>query len=198
MIEILAPKIKEAARKYGVPPIPIAGSIADEYNTRTGMKSAIDWFQDSILIGMMPNSFIATDVRVGFQSKFLNATKHDLGSGNIKLETAKKIYEQYKSTFSQQQMDWSDLVEYILTDKGTVHIAALVIKKAQTKLASYVKGLPDEVKEAIYVTYYKQGPSYVARYEATLAKNAGHQIKPGEGCRVLLQRDKFKSALCLV
>ena len=161
-----------------------------------GAHGVIDWFQDKLLLKYMPNFFIEVDVRFGFNSQFLNATKHDIGKGNIKLETARKIYDQYKDTFSNNKMDWSDLVDYILSDQGTVHIAALVIKKAKEELDPYIpEDYPEEVAEAIYVSYYKEGPRYLNRFLEARAKDPNRRLKPGDGCRVLLQRDRFLKAL---
>ena len=54
-----------------------------------------------------------TDARYGFHSKLLNATQHDLGIGNIKLGTAKRMYDQYQSTFERKDMKYADLVQYL-------------------------------------------------------------------------------------
>jgi len=197
LVTRLAPLIKAYSKRFDVPPIAVAGSIADEFNTRTGLRSVVDWFQDHVLIGHMPNFAIEIDVWVGADSKWLNSTKHDLGDGNIKLETAKEIYERYKSSFERQDMDYSDLVDYIRSDQGTVHIAALVIKEAKAQLGEYVKDYSEGTQEAVYVTFYKQGPSYKRRFLAARAQDTTRPLKPGEGCRVLLQRDRFVKALGL-
>jgi hypothetical protein len=42
--------IKSYAKKYNVPSVAVAGSIADELNTRVFPKNIIDWFQDDVLI----------------------------------------------------------------------------------------------------------------------------------------------------
>jgi hypothetical protein len=191
----LAGLVNTYSAKFDVPPIAVAGSIADEFNTQRGVKGAIDWFQDQVLLNFMPNFAIEIDAWAGFNTKLLNATKHDLGIGNVKLETAKHVYEQFKSSFACKNMDYADLVDYLRTDHGTVHVASLVIKKASQDLQPYVKGFSEEKTEAVYVTYYKQGPSYVARFRAALASDPDRLIEPGEGCRVILQRDRFKTAL---
>jgi peptidoglycan hydrolase-like protein with peptidoglycan-binding domain len=197
LIGRLADMIKVYSKLMGVPPIAVAGSIADEYNTMKGIRSAVDWFQDNVLLHFMPNFAIEIDAWVGFNTKFLNATKHDLGIGNIKLETARQVYEQFKSTFDSKKMNYADLVEYLRSDKGTVHVASLVIKKASQDLADLVKGYSPEKTEAVYVTYYKQGPSYIQRFKAGHASGSHRRIEPGEGCRVLLQRGRFLSVLGL-
>ena len=195
LIRRLAFTIKQYSRQYNIPPIAVAGAIADEYNTRVFPKSVIDWFQDEILLNLMPSSFIAFDAKIGFGSKILNATKHDIGIGNIKLETAMRVYERHKNKFGKKINNWAELVDYIRTDAGTIHIAALVIKRAQLIFAPYVKNYPDELKEAVFVTYYKQGPSYLARFRSKPSHTRNKGITPGEGCRVYYQRDEFKKAL---
>ena len=195
LIRRLAPTIRKFSTLYSVPPIAVAGAIADEYNTRTGFKGIIDWFQDEVLLNWMPNSFIAFDVILGFDSKLLNATKHDIGLGNIKLETAMKVYKRNKKRFGKEIKDWSAKVDYIRTDAGTVHIAALVIKRAIFLFQKHIKGYSQEMKEAVYVTYYKQGPSYLDRFLAKPAARRQGGISPGEGCRVYHQRNEFKKAL---
>ena len=197
LVKRLAILIKTNSAKFGVPPIAVAGSIADEYNTRRGMRMVGDWLQDDILLNYMPNFAIQIDAYIGFNTKLLNATKHDLGLGNVKLETAKSIYDQYKATFDRKNMDYADLVDYLRSDAGTAHVAALVIKKAMHDMAPYLKGVSQEKAEGIYVTYYKQGPTYLARFRNSLAANPSGHIQPGEGCRVILQRERFEAALGL-
>ena len=94
----------------------------------------------------MPGAFIAFDAMIGFNSKLFNATKHDIGKGNIKVETAKRVYERNKIN------SWSELVDYLRTDEGTIHIATLVILRAQQLFKPYIKEYPEDLKEAVYVT----------------------------------------------
>lgn len=196
LITKLAPTIKKYSRKYNIPPIAVAGAIADEYNTRGKyLRAFVDWGQD-VFISLLSDRAIRLDHKVGVNSKWLNATKHDLGIGNIKLETAMKIYNYYKIIFGKQINSWDDLVDYILTDEGTVHIASLVIRKAKFTMFPYFdSSYSDEIKEALYITYYKQGESFVTRYKAKPPHERKKGITPGEGCRGFYQRDKFKTAL---
>jgi hypothetical protein len=196
LVQKLATEIKLRSQKVGVPPVAVAGSIADEYNTQTGVRQFVDWFQDQVLLKrLLPNWAIEIDDRAGHKSKLLNATMHDLGIGNIKLATAKQIYEGNKSSFGTKIDSWSQLVDYILTDAGTVHIAALVVKQGMTELSAQLKGRPAEVQEAILVTYYKQGPTYAKRFFDRLRTFPGANLQPGEGCRVFKQRAQFVKAL---
>ena len=189
--------IKLYAKKYSVPPVAIAGSIADEYNIINESNSAklINWLQDDIVINFMPNFAIEFDVYVGGSSKLNNATKHDLGIGNIKLETAKKLYDQYQQEFKAKNWNYKDIVNYIQSNEGTVHLAALVIKKAQEMLEKYIFDYCECKKEAVLVTYYKQGENYINKFLQNKKQNPSHRIKPGEGCRVCLQRESILKSL---
>lgn len=65
-------------------------------------------------------------------------------------------------------------------------------------LRSYLTGYSAEVREAALVTYYKQGDSYLQRFLQKPASNVTDSVKyirPGEGCRVLVQRERFRVAL---
>ena len=192
LIERMAPEIRSYSKKYGVPPIAVAGAIADEYNTQTGLKGVGDWIQDEVLLNTMSNSQVELDVWIGSDSKFFNATKHDIGVGNIKLETAKRLYDQYPGEFERKDWGYADIVDYLRTEKGTAHMAALYIAHAQRELSSHVASLCPDAKEAVLVTYYKQGPAYLKRFLAAKTLEPDREIKPGEGCRVWLQRNKFE------
>jgi hypothetical protein len=131
----------------------------------------------------MPNSFINIDYNIGAKNKLFNATMHDLGKGNIKLLTAWETFQRHRNKFPSHVSDWSSMVDYIRSNEGTVHIATLVIKRAE------------KLKEAVYITYYKQGPSYISRFKESLAQNPGRNIQPGEGCRTFYQRSQILKAL---
>jgi len=191
LIEEMAPEISFYSRKFGVPPIAVAGAIADEYNTQKGVKGILDWFQDDVLLNFMPNFAIDFDAWLGSDSKLFNATKHDLGVGNVKLETAKALYDQHTSTFSEMGWDYTDIVDYLRTRKGTAHMAALYIADAQKELGNLIAPLSQRNKEAVLITYYKQGPTYLDRFLEAKELEPDRIIKPGEGCRVCLQRDRF-------
>ena len=166
LIKRLSFTINQYSRRYNVPPIAIAGAIADEYNTRVGLKGIFDWVQDEILLNLMPSSFIFLDAKAGISSKWLNATKHDIGIGNIKLETAKRVYQRNKNRFGKRINNWEKLVDYLRTDNGTIHIATLVIKRAQFLFGPYVKNYPDELKEAVFVTYYNKVHLILVRFRS--------------------------------
>lgn len=128
---------------------------------------------------------------------FWQTVQSDIGLGSVKVETAHQIYDEYRHTFPRYDFDYEDIVDYLRTDAGTVHFATLAIKKAVYELKPYSQGRSEEKAEGLYVTYYKQGPTYVARFRNALAENPSRRIKPGEGCRVVLQRQNLQTALGL-
>jgi hypothetical protein len=195
LIHRLGALIKKYSRKFGVPPLAVAGSIADEYNTRRGSRFALDWVQDHFVIGNLPSVLIQRDYMSGYSSKWINATRHDLGPGNINLRTASEVYVQYRTSFPRRFNEWSQLVDYLLTDEGTVVVTALVVKKGISELASLLAGRDLDIQVAILVTYFKQGPSYKARFQQRLGRDPSAKLSPGEGCRVFLQRSELENAL---
>jgi hypothetical protein len=199
LITRLAAQIKQVSAKHGVPPIAVAGSIADEYNVQRGIRKIWDWFQDSVVFTYLPASFIGFDFGVGINSKAFNATRNDIGPGNINIGTAREMYLLYKNAFPRELDDWAQLVDFILTERGTVIVAALVIRKGKSDLAPWLAGRSPEIQEALLVTYFKQGPRFIARYKAHLRErgHSGSVMVPGEGCRVFHQRGRFKTALGL-
>lgn len=195
LVRSLASCIKTCSSKFGVPAIAVAGSIADEFNTRRGPRAAIDWVQDVAVISKLPNCLIVIDAYLGIPSKLLNATRNDLGPGNINLATAMEIYRRNVSSFPKWVTDWADLADFLLTDQGTVLVASLVIKKGMSDMALLLTGRTKAIQEAILVTYYKQGPAYVGRFMSRLKTDPAAELTPGEGCRVFHQRATFSAAL---
>jgi LysM repeat protein len=189
--------VLKASADQGVPAVAVAGAIADEYNTRRGAKRALDWFQDDVWVRLYRNWKLEADHFLDLDNKILNGTKNDLGIGNIKLETAKDMYDTCKDTFSEKNWDYQDLVKYIKSDGGTVHIAALVIKRAQDLLCVDLADFPMCRNEAVLVTFYKQGEKkYVdEKWKPRKAREPGARIRPGEGCRVCQQRERILAAL---
>jgi hypothetical protein len=170
--------------------------IADEYNVQRDLRRVWDWFQDEIF-QRTPSWIIQMNYRMGLKSRLFNVTRNDIGRGNINIATAREMYVKNKNAFGLNLDDWMWLVNYILSDPGTVLVATLVIKQGQQDLARWLKGRPVEIQEALLVTYYKQGPSYIDRYKARLARNPTAELVPGEGCRVFNQRSAFLDALRL-
>ncbi len=212
LVTELAGLVKSYGAKYGVPPVAIAGGIADEYNTRQGLHMLVDWFQDYLVIRWLPDIAIRVDVWYGADSRLANSTKNDLGKGNINLAKAMQLYKDNPDAFSGRKMNYHDLVKYICSDEGTVHLATLAILEGKRVLDPHLAGLTPQKKEAIYVTFYKQGLPMMKRFhdrvqaeckargvsEADCAQlDAASVPAPGEGCRVCLQRPRFLQALGL-
>jgi len=196
-IKEIAPLIDKYCKIYSVPKVAVAGSIADEFNiiNESKLRKMIDGFQDKYLIKYMSNNEIEIDKYFNFESKWLNANKHDLGIGNIKLETAKQLYDENIRIFRNKNWNYTDIVKYVETNEGTVHLATLVIRKAMHILDKYTISYCECKKEAVFVTYYKQGDKYIEKFLNMKKINPKHQIQPGEGCRVSLQREKLLSKL---
>jgi hypothetical protein len=68
-----------------------------------------------------------------------------------------------------------------------------------------MEGLNQEERDAVLVTYYKQGPDYLKKYQDKVGQYAGKKagadsknyrpIKPGEGVGLLYQVNKIRSAI---
>lgn len=120
---------------------------------------------------------------------------NDLGIGNIKLDNAKKIYDLMPTEFEKINWDYTDLVDYLNTNAGCVHFAALTIKIAQALFGKYISNHPPCTKEAVLVTFYKQGPKYFNRFLKKLKEDTNYKIQAGEGNRVAMQRNRILKAL---
>ena len=202
LVARLKEQIMKASDDHSVPPVAVAGAIADEYNTRYSLKKAfglVDWFQDNIWIHSFSNEDFRMDAFLDRDGKIRNATKNDIGVANIKVETAMMIYERYRNIFQDKCWDYKKIVDYLLTDGGTVHMAALVIKHGQELLYDEIEDYPSCAYEAVLVSFYKQGrEEYIEKkWKTRKAKDPTARIRPGEGCRVCLQRDRFLGALGL-
>jgi hypothetical protein len=211
-IRRLSQLILRVSKRVDVPPVAVAGSIGDEYNAmRTenwGRRRYLDGVLDAVL-PLLREEVFEWSVRHGYSSKFLNATRHDVGTANINLATARAVYDEFHDRYLEDCdvswgylvddtiPNWEEIVDYVLTAEGTVVVAALVIRKAMEQLSPFLVGRSPEIREAMLVTYYKQGPSFVSRFEARLAGNPGAMLRPGEGCRVYHQRSQILRALGL-
>jgi outer membrane protein OmpA-like peptidoglycan-associated protein len=208
LIEAMAEKIVRYSAAHDVPPVAVAGAIADEYNTSRDLKAVVDWFQD---VGWLPHVFnwaIAVHQWIEIPEKLawlglpkkleellskMDPREHDIGAGNIKLKTAMELQEEYPGILEEK--NYAEMVDHIAKVEGTVQLATLTIRKARDELDTHVQDYTAAGREAVYITYYKQGEDYVDRFKKSLATDPNHRITPGEGCRVYLQRDHFLQAL---
>ena len=83
--------------------------------------------------------------------------------GNIKFLTAVEILKKNKNELPSIKNN-RDLVEYLLTEKGNIHIAALVIKEGLARFSPYFDACDELTKSAILYSYYKEGKSFYFRF----------------------------------
>jgi hypothetical protein len=207
VIEQMRQPIIDWAMRYNVRPLVVAGSIADEYNSRLttmgGYKGTIDDIQDWLIQKSGQTVMDLSDEYL--DSKAGRMTRWDIGKGNINVRTAWEMYQRYRGDFPSGDWTIHDVARYVLTDNGTAHVAACYIKYAEERIGDATASCDVKTTEAVQVTYYKQGPNYLRRYEqscATVERDRAenpalprHQIRPGEGCRVCRQRDRLLKAL---
>lgn len=167
--------INHYSGKYDVPSLAVAGSIADEYETRgnhLGLKGLADGIQDYAVPrtgshGWLPRTEIgggnyplAGEVPAYVDSPgFLRA---DVGAGNIGMRTAEYLYDRYRGEFPQRVKDPLSLARYAVSDEGNAHLAALYIKEAHDRLGTILAGseapLPPDYMTALSVDYFRDGP----------------------------------------
>lgn len=198
LLSSLSKIILPFSNQRDVSAVAVAGAIADEYNTRRNIKGIIDKLQDAI-IGSLPEFAIKVDEFFDIKSKLLNTLQNDIGMANIKVRTALGLVKSGHlkvpgAPISDVQI--SRIVEYLLTERGTVDTAAAVIEKGNRLFSKYLTKHGEELKEAVLVEFYKQGDEYFNRFKRNLRENPKHNICPGEGgCRFWHNRDKIKKAL---
>lgn len=219
--EISAMIIKYS-EKFSVSPIAVAGSLADEYNTRfmpdySYIKKQLDYLQDEVIpkgkYTEFPepqnNKMSSRELEEQYQAlkkndpdninrtkldRASNVVAGDYGKGNISLRTAYDMYDGKNDKFPE--MSRLDILRYVVTDEGTVHFAALMIKKAEDIMSEYINDLPPRKKDAVLVTYFKQGDKYRRKFiNKSLKENPNAKIRSGEGCRTCFQRQKIADAI---
>ncbi len=192
-IRELKDPILKYSSEYGVPPVVVAGSIADEYNTTLGPFGWLNDVQDA-LIGSLSNFALQVDIDYNpINSKLVNAAAHDIGPGNVRVETAWDLYNRHRDKFSDQSMNASDVVNYTMTDEGVSQMSALHALEAQQKYGDVIGSLSPEMQEAVLITGYKRG---LEHYDPGKTIN-NDPFMPGEGIRAILQRDELLEALGL-
>ncbi|EQC4551520.1 hypothetical protein ACY5GL_001878 [Cronobacter malonaticus] len=215
--------ILKYANKFSIPPIAIAGALADEYNTRFSSgyslaKKTLDNLQDNIYPKgkyieypeSINNSLSSQELDEQYEAlkdkdpdnvrrtswdRASNAVAGDYGKGNISLRTAYDIYDASPKLDDFPEMSRLDILRYLVTDEGTVHFAAISIMLAQRVLQEHISNLPPRKKEATLITYFKQGDHYRAKFLNNLKMNSNAQIKSGEGCRTCFQREKIADCI---
>lgn len=177
----------DQSTRSGVPVTAVAGAIADEYNTRRGLRSVVDGLQDLVL-DSLPEVFIDVDRFFDIKAKLLNALENDVGAANINVRTALELVQSEELSVPGSpptDAQVSRIIDFLLTERGTIAATAAVIRRAQRLFTRYLWGYPQVVFESVLVTYFKQGDSYYNRAMESLRTNPDHEICPGEGgCRV--------------
>ncbi len=190
--------IQAQATRKGVPPTAIAGAIADEYRTRELPRSVVDSIQDAILDNLA-EWMIDIDRFFDFDSKLLNTMENDVGPANINVRTATQMVGAEglvvpNSPLNNVQV--SAIIDFLLTNAGTVEATAVIIRRAKNRFDPYLWGYPPNKYDSILVEYFKQGDSYYRRAVAAVGANANHQLCPGSGgCRVIYNYTRLSRAI---
>ncbi|EDW4359747.1 hypothetical protein ABC89_004652, partial [Salmonella enterica subsp. salamae] len=143
-ISILIIKYSE---RLTVPPVAVAGALADEYNTRfmpdySYAKKQLDYLQDEVIPKgkyteypePQNNEMSSRDLERQYETmkkndpdninrtifdRLSNTVAGDYGKGNISLRTAYDMYDEEFDNF--HEMSRLDILRYLVTDEGTVH-----------------------------------------------------------------------------
>lgn len=212
----ISPLVKRYSALYSVPAIAVAGSIADEYNTRfmpgySAVKRGMDTYQDSTL----PSTDVSQDDhlnaviehqyqalkqrdpgnthRTDLDRLLLMNAAGDYGKGNISLRTAIDLHDSYPGDCPR--MSRIQLVRYLTTDEGTTQYAAFYVREAQRTMGRHLDVLPQRKREAVLVTYYKRGGAYYTNFLKDRGRNPVNKLRAWEGCRVCLQRKAIGEAI---
>jgi hypothetical protein len=194
----IAPMINNAAAKSGVPAHAIAGAIADEYNTQRGIRGVVDRLQDAV-VGSLPEVAISVDRFFDFHHKLLNSMYNDIGPANIKVKTALELVQAGELAVPGSPINdihVTKIIEYLLTEQGTVDTSRAVIARASRLFGPYMGAYGEELREAVLVEYFKQGDSYYEHFKKKLEADPKHKICPGDGgCQFWHNQDKIRAAL---
>lgn len=152
------------ANKYNIPKEALSAAIGSEINRRVSIGKLIDNFQDDIFNSqIVSEGFLNKQLNSKANSKYLNITKQDIGLGNIKFETAVRIVNENPDEFLFIH-SMRDLIKYLLTTEGNIHIASLYILKGKNLFNRYYKNSTQITKNAILYSFYKEGENYYFRY----------------------------------
>jgi hypothetical protein len=197
----IAPMIITIASSKDVPAAAVAGAIADEFNSRFdyhGIRGIVDQLQDFV-IDILPEFAIDVDRFFDFHNKLFNALENDIGPANVKVRTALQLVQREwlsvpGSPVSDEQV--SNIVDFLLTERGTVEAAAAVIAMGKKLFGHYISDYSDGIAETILVEYYKQGDSFYNRFYDRYLRNPRHKPCPGyDGCQFLHNRERIFDAL---
>jgi len=186
------------SQRVGVPENSIAGAIADEFDTRRGIRGIVDRLQDSI-IDALPECFIDVDRFFDIHSKLFNTLENDIGPANIKVKTALKLVQWgilKIPGYPSSDIKVNKIVNFLLTEKGTVEATAAVIRLAKSLFSSYITQYSKTIVEAIFVEYFKQGDSYYLRFRNVLKIDPDHKVCPGDdGWQYFFNREQINKTI---
>jgi hypothetical protein len=180
--------ISDYGEKYDVPKEVVLAAIGSEINRRIYINRVTDYIQNWVF-----SSVFCTNWLVNYLIEERSLPQNDLGLGNISLRTAWRIIENNKRDFPMIE-DKKDMVDYLLTDEGNIHIACLIIKEGETLLKDYCHNTSKVEEHAIYYSYYKQGERFYFRYKAI--SNLKRAPIPGGGKEILIRISKSFNLNC--
>ncbi len=223
-IEGIAPYILAAAAAHGVPAMPIAGAIADEYDDQdivdvaqdTVVPALREWMIDIDRYLDIEPEDLEVIVREEYGeggdkvremgAKLLNTLENDVGPANIKVRTALKLVEAGVIVVPGSppgDIKVNVIIDYLMpqagTDNapGTVDATGGVIAQAQALFGPFVGEHSDPVRDAVFMEYFKQGDEYYGRFLQRRARGEGapHACPGHDGCQFLHNYDRLAGAL---
>lgn len=215
--------INSAAEKFGISPEAVAGAIGDEFNrSGPGDKLQDQYIKLDADLGEVEENIRDGHTKGTWNKGMFRPAAHDIGPGNMNVTTLHGMFvdrvengdndDKLKQELAgvidpkaSREDQWKQYVEYATTPEGTATLSAAHMEDAAEKLEPHMEGLSQEEKDAVLVTYYKQGSDYLKKYQDKVgqytAKKAGadsknyRPIKPGEGVGLLYQINKIRSAI---
>ena len=200
----LSDKIKTAADTLGISAAAIAGAMAEE-NHDYARKQAINDASDqwALLLNNTHDRWAADYTAVGGDTgyapsaaeKLLHPVYMDLGPANFKMTTAIRLLGEYMINFPSDPLGLGqyttgynllaiDIVNPVKT--VTANLYGLMLKEAQTWFESHNAwgsnwaALPQEFKDALYITYVNIGPQKIED-KYTTQTSAGKPYEPMPG-----------------
>ncbi|MDB4286146.1 hypothetical protein N9933_02480 [bacterium] len=173
------------AIKYNIPEEVIAASVGSEINRRIYINKITDFLQDLFFdSNLCSEKLLSKSFCLETENRYVNIVKQDIGLGNIKFETAWTIFKKYPEELHPITSK-RDMVKYLLTNQGNIHIASLVIREAKLLFNEHCKNMDPLNRNAVFYSYYKQGDSYFFRYKES--SSFKRPPVPGGGREILKQ-----------
>lgn len=152
--------INQRAKEQNVPPIALAMAIGDELQTRKDtpykFSGVYDRWQDNR----------------AYEKKIEGS--QDIGAGNIKSDLAKSIRDEQGWKMNDLQLQ-----KYLISDEGTVHIAAIALKKVKDIMDPHLdkSSMPDYEYDQHLVEGYREGPEIRMNRRAAAEKEARRRLE---------------------